>query len=126
MLLFRRSSFRESHRTAVVQCITGGGISASLQLVPWVRNDPCDRTGGDGQRTGEVDTRLLVAHAAGEIAIRCADAAERLIEPAERVARSAQTRRARRLADLRSRGEEDFLQRFATKFLRLEVRRDLG
>ena len=47
-----------------------------------------------------------MAHAAGEVAVRRADARYRLVESAERVRGAAEARGARRLADLRTGGEE--------------------
>src|SRR5262245_58741355 len=82
--------------------------------------------GRHGQRTGEVDAGLLVAHAAGEVAVGGADAAEGAVEPAKRVAGAAQAGGTRRLPQLRSGGEEDFFQRLAAELLRPQPRGDLA
>src|SRR5207248_11777158 len=62
----------------------------SPQILARVGDDAVHGAGGHGQRAGQEDARLLVAHAAGEVAVGRADAAHRAVEPAERVAGPAQ------------------------------------
>ena len=60
--------------------------------------------------------RLLVPHAAGEVAVGGADAAESAWLSRPKVSlRAAQAGRTRRLADLRPGGEEDLFQRLAVR-----------
>src|SRR5207245_11254157 len=95
-----------SWATAVPSASTGRPPAArrrSLQELARIGDRPDDGAGGHGERAGQVHPRLLVAHAAGEVAVGGADAAQRLVEPAERVGRTAQAGGARRLAELRPR-----------------------
>src|SRR5262245_23275282 len=56
--------------------------------IPRIGDGPGQGAGGDGQGAGEENTGLLVAHAAGKVAVGGADAAQGLVEPAESVARA--------------------------------------
>src|SRR3954466_8740919 len=99
-----------------------GGASAlrSLQVLARVGDLPAQRAGGHGERAGQVDTRLLVAHAAGEVAVGGADAAQGLVETAERVAGPAQAGGAGRRPELGAGRQEHLLQRLAVEPLRLQ------
>src|SRR5262249_22059809 len=61
-----------------------------------------------------------MAHASGKVAVGRADAAERLVASAESAARAAQTRGARRRAELRAGGQEHFLQRLTAETFLLQ------
>ena len=93
----RMAAARASHtvsgeRTPLTACVALQCDGASHPLAR-IGNRSAHRARRHGQRTRQKHLGLLVPHAAGEVAIGRADAAERLIEPAERVARTAQTGR---------------------------------
>src|SRR6266576_2113089 len=66
-------------------------VPLSLQVFAWVGDFSPQCAGGNGQRAGEVNLGLLVPHAAGKVAVGGADATQRGVETAERVARAAAT-----------------------------------
>src|SRR5713226_5420148 len=96
MLICMRNSKNQSPRTKVQQSsrliwnLVLGIWFFRLQVISRIGDDAGEGAGGDGQRAGEVNARFPVTHAAGEVAVGRADAAQGSIEPAKRVARPTQ------------------------------------
>src|SRR5262249_32884178 len=86
----------------------------------------CNRAGRDGERAGQEYLRLFMSHAAWEVAVGRADAANRSIQPAKRVAGSSETGRAGRLADLGAGVQEHLLERVAVQSFLLEPGHDIA
>src|SRR5471030_2832846 len=97
-----------------------------LQTVARIADRPVERARSDGQRARQEHLRLLVSHAAREVAVGRADAAYGCVEPAEGVARAAQTSSTRRLADLGAVVQEDLLKRLPVDALGLQSQGDLA
>src|ERR1700722_2114407 len=94
--------------------------------IPRVRDGASQGTRGYCQGAGEEHLGLFVAHSAGEISVRGADAAQWCIQPPKGIARSTEAGCTARFADLRSRRQEDVSQRFAADLFRVESASNLG
>src|ERR1700722_4892300 len=88
----------------------GNGAEVSNHEIPRIGDRAHHRAGGDGQWTRQIYLSLFVSHAAGIVAIRRADAADRLIQSAESIVGTTQTGGARRWTKLCTRREKDLLQ----------------
>src|SRR3984957_398269 len=95
--LSMRSCNRLASGASEIACSTEDKWNESTQIIARVGDMPGQRTGSHGGWRSQEDLRLLVAHSAGKIPVRRADALQGRVHASECIHRATQASRASRV-----------------------------